>query len=242
MKQGDIKRIQNLMQIDESRVLLENSNEEFIPTSQCVDIIEYLVETRNPVFENFIENVPNVNRLDLMDDDGSEIIGMLSDSSKLFGTKYDDIDYLDYFLAFVEKNLSLIRDSVFDKNLYQVPTLKKYKITTKESYTARHDVERETYASYYSGYWLINETFLYLEYNEGRYDPYDGDNIEDDWEMIDTDGWEIEDIEIEGGGSVNENRFDSKNTLLNEISSTNDIERLLTLEKAIRQRLKKFGR
>ena len=80
-----------------------------------------------------------------------------------------------------------------------------------------------------------------MEYNDGNFDPYEGDVIDDDWEMIDSDGWELDDIEEVKNQSTNEMVVKGKKTLLEEISRTNDIQTLLELQNTVKQRLTKFG-
>jgi hypothetical protein len=229
------------MEVRNSDILSESSSNELIPKNICVDIIQFLMDNENDVFIELFDNIEIGNDVDLSDDDGESLLKMLANGSKFFGKKYNDWGYLDYFVAFLEKNLSLIKQNIFDENLYVSPTLRKYEITVKESYTARHEVERRIYEKYYSGPYLINGTFLYMEYNDGNFDPYEGDVIDDDWEMIDSDGWELDDIEEVKNQSTNEMVVKGKKTLLEEISRTNDIQTLLELQNTVKQRLMKFG-
>lgn len=241
MRRDGIERIQELMEVRNSDILSESLSNELIPKNICIDIIQFLMDNENDVFIELFENIENGDDVDLSDDDGDSLLNMLANGSKLFGKKYNDLGYLDYFVAFLEKNLSLIKQNIFEENLYIIPTLRKYEITVKETYTARHETERQIYEKYYSGPYLINSGFLYIEYNDGNFDPYEGDVIEDDWEMIDSDGWELDDIEEVKNQSTNEMVLKGKKTLLEEISRTNDIQTLLELQNTVKQRLMKFG-
>ena len=241
MSRDGIKRIQELMEVRNSDILSESSSNELIPKNICVDIIQFLMDNENDVFIELFDNIENENDVDYSDDDGDNLLKMLANGSKFFGKKYSDWGYLDYFVAFLEKNLSLIKQNIFDENLYVSPTLRKYEITVKETYTARHEVGRRIYEKYYSGPYLIKSGFLYMEYNDGNFDPYEGDVIDDDWEMIDSDGWELDDIEEVKNQSTNEMVVKGKKTLLEEISRTNDIQTLLELQNTVKQRLTKFG-
>jgi hypothetical protein len=241
MKRDSIIRIQELMEVKNSNILSEGLSDGLIPKNTCLDIIQFLMDNENTVFIELIVGLEYNNNVDLSDDDGNSLLEMLGNTSKFFGKKYKDLGYLDYFVAFIKKNLSLINQNIFDENLYVIPTLRKYEIIVKERYTASHAIERRIYDEYYSGNYLINEIFLYNQYNNGDFEPYEGDVIEDDWEMIDTEGWEIDNIEEVKNKSTNEMVLSGKKTLLEEISLTSDIHTLLELQNAVKQRLMKFG-
>jgi hypothetical protein len=242
MRRDGIRRIQELMEVTNSDILSESLSNELIPKNICIDIIQFLMDNENNVFIQLFDNIENENNLDFVDDDDYDsLLTMLANGSKLFGKKYNDLGYLDYFVAFLEKNLFLIKQNIFEENLYVSPTLRKYEINVTESYTARHETERRIYEKYYSGPYLINSGFLYMEYNEGNFDPYEGDVIDDDWEMIDSDGWELDGIEEVKNQSTNEMVLKGKKTLLEEISRTNDIQTLLELQNTVKHRLMKFG-
>jgi hypothetical protein len=241
MSRDGIKRIQELMEVSNPNILSEGLYNNPIPKNMCVDIIQFLIENENDVFIELIVNLENNYNVDVSYDDGKKFLQMLGNTSKLFGEKYDDLGYLDYFVAFSEKNISLIRQNVFDENLYVSPTLRTYEIIIQETYTARHTTKRKILEKYYSGNYLIDASFLYLHYNYGDFDPYEGDEIGDDMELIQNDGWEVEDIYEMKNKSTNEIVLSDKKTLLKEISFTSDIHTLLELQNAVKQRLMKFG-